>query len=466
MKFQDLIFIIFPNAASDLLKNERVQAIIGPVTSMQANFVINLGDYAQVPIISFSATSPSLSSLRSRYFIRATPKDSSQVKAISALIQAFGWRAAVPIYADTEFGEGIIPFLTDALQEVDAHIPYRSAIHPLATDNEIAAELYKLQTMQTRVFIVHMPPPLASRVFTIAEDIEMMIEGYVWILTTGITNHLSLINNSPIISMQGILGVKPHVPRRKRLEDFIIRWRKKAQQDKIDSDLTSFGLWAYDAATALAIAIERVVLMNRKTAVVSHIGKDLPQALLATKFRGLGGDFDIVNSELKSSSFQIVNVIGSVERGIGFWIPELGITKKLNFSNTKPVNSCKTNLKAIIWPGDTVSVPKGWVIPSNGKKLKIGVPVKTGANAFVNVKRDPLTNSTTVTGYCIDVFHAVMEKLPYHVPYDFIPFAGPNGESAGTYDDLVYQVYIGVSYLSFLAFFSGKLICCLTCIRL
>ncbi|KAK3024079.1 hypothetical protein RJ639_044181 [Escallonia herrerae] len=61
-KFNDLGLIF--NTAQDLLKNVKVQAIIGPVTSMQANFVNNLGEHSQVPIISFSATSPSLSSLR------------------------------------------------------------------------------------------------------------------------------------------------------------------------------------------------------------------------------------------------------------------------------------------------------------------------------------------------------------------------------------------------------------------
>ncbi|GLT47959.1 hypothetical protein SLA2020_216100 [Shorea laevis] len=91
---------------------------------MQANFIINVGNKAQVPIISFSATSPSLSSIRRPYFFRATYNDSSQVKAISAIIQAFGWREAVPIYIDNEFGEGVIPYLFDALEEINVRIPY------------------------------------------------------------------------------------------------------------------------------------------------------------------------------------------------------------------------------------------------------------------------------------------------------------------------------------------------------
>jgi hypothetical protein len=37
-----------------------------------------------------------------------------------------------------------------------------------------------------------------------------------------------------------------------------------------------------------------------------------------------------------------------------------------------------------------------------------------------------------------------MGTLPYTVSYEFIPFANPDGGSAGTYNDLVYQVFLGV----------------------
>jgi hypothetical protein len=41
-------------------------------------------------------------------------------------------------------------------------VPYRSVIDQSATSEQITKELYKLMTMQTRVFVVHMPPSMAS----------------------------------------------------------------------------------------------------------------------------------------------------------------------------------------------------------------------------------------------------------------------------------------------------------------
>ncbi|KAM5554516.1 glutamate receptor 2.7 [Rosa sericea] len=438
------------NAAQHLMKHEQVQAIIGPVTSTETNFVINLGDQTHVPILSFSATSPSLTSLRSSYFFQFAQNDTSQVEAISAVVKAFGWREVVPIYLDTSYGQGIIPALTNALQEVGAFIPYRSVISPFASDDQIKEELYKLMTMQTRVFIVHMTTNdlICSKLFTKANEIGMMKEGYVWLTANGIANSLQLLNSSVIHSMHGVLGVETHVQQTPELEGLKIRWKKQFQKDNptiiFGVELDVFGLWAYDAAFALAMAIEKVYGLTAshnntdyKSFHVSQYGPKLRKALSTTRFQGMAGDFRLVDGQLQSSKFQIINVNGGGSRTIGFWSPEYGLWNRVYPANSKP------NLGPVIWPGDSTSVPKGWEIPTNGKTLKIGVPKKYGYLEFVKVTKDPRTNITDVTGFCIDVFKAVVEILPYALPYEFIPFTKQDGTSAGSYNDLCYEVYRG-----------------------
>ncbi|XP_038710772.1 glutamate receptor 2.7-like isoform X2 [Tripterygium wilfordii] len=451
------------SAALDLMKNVQVQAILGPETTMQANFIIELGDKAHVPTITFTASSPSLTSFHSSYFIRATQNDSSQVAAISAITQAFRWREAVLIYVDNEYGQGIVPYLTDALLAGNTRVAYRSVVSSLATDVEIEAELYKLMTMQTRVFIVHMLPSLGSRVFTKAKEVGMMGEGYVWIMTTSMTNLLSSINASVMESMQGLLGVQPYIPRTTELEEFQIRWKRKFQQENptvFDAELNVFGLRAYDATMALALAAEIAVnstnslifrnlnaSANSSTDLesigISQNGPVLLRALLSTRFKGISGEFQLVNGELHSSAFEIVNINGNGARGVGFWTPERGLVRNLNSSNSTTHSAPNSSILApIIWPGDSTSSPKGWQMPTNEKKLRIGVPTKSGFTEFVQVTTDSNTNSKKVTGYCIAIFDAVVEALPYAVSYEFIPYAQPNGEEA-TYDDMVYQVYLG-----------------------
>ncbi|CAA0371054.1 unnamed protein product [Arabidopsis thaliana] len=441
--------------ALELIKNKQVKAILGPWTSMQAHFLIEIGQKTRVPIVSYSATSPSLTSLRSPYFFRATYEDSSQVNAIKAIINLFGWREVVPVYIDNTFGEGIMPRLTDALQDINVRIPYRSVIALNATDHEISVELLKMMTMPTRVFIVHMLSSLASRVFIKAKEIGLMKPGYVWILTNGVTDDLSSISETGVEAMEGVLGIKTYIPKSKDLDKFRSRWKRRFPQMK----LNVYGLWAYDATTALAIAIEEAGINNMtfsnvvdtgknvselETLGLSQFGPKLLQTLSIVHFKGLAGDFRFFSGQLQPSVFEIVNMIGTGEKSIGFWTEKNGLVKKLDHqpSSIDALSTWKYHLKQITWPGEADFVPKGWEIPTNGKKLRIGVPKRIGFTDLVKVTRDPITNSTVVTGFCIDFFEAVIRAMPYDVSYEFIPFEKPDGKPAGNHNDLVHQVYL------------------------
>lgn len=345
----------------------------------------------------------------------------------------------------------MLPYLIDALQGVNARVPYRSVIDPTAKDDQIREELYKLMTMQTRVFVVHMVPSLAVRLLMKANEIGMMTEGYVWILTAATTNVLDSMDSSVLNSMEGALGLKTYIPKSKELNSFKTRWKRKFLiKNPIlnEPQLDVFGLWAHDAVRALAIAVEKTGeteftyknnptdesknnLTDLQTLGVSENGQKIREALWEMNFRGLTGDYRIVKGELESANFEIVNVNGNGGKRVGFWNFEKGLTKNLNQSGTKPV----------IWPGDTAATPKGWEWPVAGKRLRIGVPVKEGYSEFVRVTG----SGAGAEGYCTDVFNAAIATLPYAVPFDYVPFAFPNGSGAGSYDDLIIQVSKGVS---------------------
>ncbi|KAM3267799.1 hypothetical protein P3S67_031784 [Capsicum chacoense] len=420
---------------------------------------MDLGDRAQVPIISFSATSPSLHT-RTPYFVQATQGDDTQVGAIAAIVKAFQWSQVVIIYEDSEYGSGIVPYLSNAFQDVNAHIPYKSVFPVSASDNFVLKELYKMMTLQTRVFVVHMSPTLGARLFRKAKEIGMMEKGYAWIITSGLMELVYLMDSDVAEAMQGVLGVKPFIPKSEQLNSFANRLKKKFLETSPGlglSDLSIFGLWAYDTLWALSMAAERVGLKEPPKAFensivnlnvsdlfnfkTSGIGPQLVKAMSETKFEGLSGKFHLVDGKMESSSYQIINIVGNGQKEVGIWIPSLGIRRELNMNTTAHHTNSREYIRSIIWPGDSTVVPKGWELPVSGKKLRIGVPVKAGFTDFVRVTRDGQANSR-ISGFYIDVFKSVMEALPYAVPYELVPFENPDGSSAGTYNDLIYQVLL------------------------
>ena len=176
-------------AAVDLINNAQVHAIIGPQTSSEAEFVAHLGNRSHVPVLSYSATSPSISPAQTPYFVRTAANDSFQAAPVAAILDAFGWHAAAVVHEDSPFGAGILPALADALQNVGvggAAIVDRVAVPSDSSDDSLDAILYRLMAMPTRVFVVHATPGLATRIFRRARVAGMVSEGFVWVATDGL----------------------------------------------------------------------------------------------------------------------------------------------------------------------------------------------------------------------------------------------------------------------------------------
>ncbi|KAG8056829.1 hypothetical protein GUJ93_ZPchr0002g23150 [Zizania palustris] len=443
------------SAVLDLLENHKVQAIIGPQKSSQALFVSDLGNKCEVPIISFTATSPTLSSHTLPYFVRATLSDSAQVNTIVSIIKSYGWREVVPIYVDNDYGRGIILPLVDALQQKDVHVPYRSEIDQMATSEEITQELYKLMIMQTRVYIVHMPPSLGSLLFTKAKEIGMMSKGAVWIITDGLTNLIDSLNPSVVEAMSGVLGVEFYVPKSTELDSFTKRWYMRSRIDHPNDPtmkLSIFGLWAYDTIWAVARAAEKSKIrkatfqrpssMRNSTSLetlgTSVNGPAFLKAILKNKFRGLSGNFDLSNGQLQVSAFQIINVVGKGHQLIGFWTARNGISKTLDQNTT--YERTKPDLNIVIWPGEVTELPRGWELPVQGKKLQVGV-VKGHYPEYIDADKDPITGVITARGLAIDVFEEAVTRLPYALPYEYKMF-NITEIGSSSYNEFVYQVYL------------------------
>ncbi|KAI9177393.1 hypothetical protein LWI28_014657 [Acer negundo] len=76
------------------------------------------------------------------------------------------------------------------------------------------------------------------------------------------------------------------------------------------------------------------------------------------------------------------------------------------------------------------------------KKLRLAVPQKSGRfSELVSINPDLRTNTTIISGFCIDVFKAAIAELDYHVDYELIPFVNATGQRNGTYTQLIDQIF-------------------------
>ncbi|XP_016649716.1 PREDICTED: glutamate receptor 1.4-like [Prunus mume] len=190
------------SAALNLLDKIKVEAIIGAQTRMEANLLAELGEEAKVPVLSLSGlrTSPFGAPGEYPFFVEITQDETSQVTAISGLIEMFKWRAVILLYENTDYGRDIIPFFINSIEEANVTIVYKSCIAASSADEQIIEELRNLTKLKTTVFVVHVSHFLVPRLFLNAKKLGLLSEGYAWIMTSTSMNflHSSMDPSKPI----------------------------------------------------------------------------------------------------------------------------------------------------------------------------------------------------------------------------------------------------------------------------
>lgn len=452
---------------------DEIVATIGPQSSDIAHVISHVINELHIPLLSFGATDPTLSALQYPYFVRTTQSDYFQMNAVADLVDYFGWREVIAIFVDDDNGRSGISALSDALVKKRARISYKAAFSPGSSNSSINDLLVSVNLMESRVYVVHVNPDTGLSVFSIAKKLQMMGSGYVWIATHWLPSFLdSFEANSPDVmnQLQGVVALRHHTPDSDLKKNFISKW--KNLKYKKSPNFNSYALYAYDSVWLAARALDTFFkeggnisfssdpklrenngsMLHLKSLRVFNGGEHLLQTIKRTNFTGVSGRIQFGDDRnLRHPAYDILNIGGTGSRRIGYWSNYSGLsTIAPDNLYTKPLNaSPNSHLYSVIWPGEVSTVPRGWVFPHNGKPLQIVVPNRVSYKAFVSKDKNP----PGVKGYCIDVFEAAINLLPYPVPHTYILYG--DGKDTPEYSNLVYEVSQNVStWLWFLLYLS------------
>ncbi|KAL3617717.1 hypothetical protein CASFOL_038038 [Castilleja foliolosa] len=440
-----------------------VVAIIGPQSSVVAHTILHVANELKTPFVSYAATDPTLSSLQFPYFIRTTQSDLHQMTAIAEIVDHYGWKDVIVIFLDDDYGRNGLSALDDALAARRCRVSYKAGIPPSddITRSDIMDILVKVALMESRVIVLHAYPSVGFTVFSAARYLGMMDDGYVWIATDWLSSALdsaSIFRSDTLTdNMQGVLVLRQHTPDSDQKRAFSNRWEKM----KISYGLNTYGLYAYDTVWLLARAIDsffdqggvvsfsndsalhslKASNLNLDAMVVFDGGPLLLKNILKTDFVGLTGPVRFSpDRSLVYPAYEIINVIGTGLHRVGYWSNYSGLSivapERLY---SRPANRSSENqkLNSVVWPGESVRTPRGWVFPNNGKLLRIGVPNRVSYREFVA----QVPGSNLSKGFCIDVFTAAVNLLPYAVPYQFVPYG--DGRQNPNYNELVRLITTG-----------------------
>ncbi|KAL6848524.1 hypothetical protein ACP4OV_021818 [Aristida adscensionis] len=439
-----------------------VIAIIGPQCSTIAHIISFVANELQVPLMSF-ASDPTLSSIQFPFFVRTMPSDLYQMAAVAAVVDYYQWKIVTAIYVDDDYGRNGIAALDDELTARRCKISNKVTFPGNAKRSELLSMLVAVSNMESRVIIVHTSAPSGLLLFSLANRLNMMGNGYVWIATDWLSAYLDANSSVPaetISGMQGVLTVRPHIPKSKMKSNLISRWNSLSKKyNRSELRLSVYGYYVYDSVWTVARALDaffddngRISFSNDsrlrdETGGTLHLeamsifdmGKKFLNKIKNVNFTGVSGQVQFnTQGDLIHPAYDIISIIGNGVRIIGFWSNYTRLLSTIlpEDQYLKPPNTSLSNqhLYDVIWPGETAQKPRGWAFPSHAKELKIGVPNRFSFQEFVT--RDDITGS--MKGYCVDVFTQALTLLPYPVTYRFVPFG--SGTENPHYDKLVQMV--------------------------
>ncbi|XP_059294638.1 glutamate receptor 3.6-like [Lycium ferocissimum] len=378
-------------------------AIVGPQSSVIAHVVSNIANELQVPLLSFAATDPTLSSLQYPFFVRTSPSDMFQMAAIAEMIDHYEWREVIAIYIDDDFGRNGIAALADELAKRRCSISYKAAMKPDATLDDARDVLVQVALRESRIMVVHTYPSKGMEIFSMARTLGMTDNGYVWIATHWLSAFLDTSGPLPPDkkeNLEGAITLRVHTPRSELKQKFVSRWSNLTKEAGVtgSSGLSTYGLYAYDTVWLLARAINEFFnqggnvsfskdqrlteqnsgSLNLDSMSIFNGGKLLLDNIFKVNMTGVTGPYSFTSDKnLFRPAFEVINVVGTGFRKVGYWSDYSGLSiVPPETLYSKPPNRSSSNqqLHSIIWPGQTTEKPRGWVFPNNGRQLKIGVP--------------------------------------------------------------------------------------------
>ena len=140
----DCFFFLVITALQFMEKEKETVAIIGPLNSVIAHEISQISNELQVPLLSYAATDPTLSSLQFPFFVRTSQNDLFQMAAVAEIVDYYGWKEVIALYVDDDYGRNGIVALGDKLAGKRCKISYKAPMPPEATRDDITDVLIKV----------------------------------------------------------------------------------------------------------------------------------------------------------------------------------------------------------------------------------------------------------------------------------------------------------------------------------
>ena len=294
-------------AARKLIDIDKVQVIIGGVSSSETLAIAPYAEKSKVVMISPSSTNPKITDA-GEYIFRVVPSDLLQGEAIAKLALAKNYAKAVMLVENNDYGIGMEDVFKKHFTGNVTSVRYDKG------KGDYRSEIESIKKANPDVIIYVGYPADASVILKQSGELGLKKK---WIAAEGIADPVMFDNADVAKQMEGMLLTTPGRSEQEEKEDPVFQYFVDLHKQTFGKDYSIYSDTEYDAVMLAAYVIAEVG--NNGTA----IKEALPR--VSKTFKAVSGDKTFDENGDVRGSYKVLEVTNKTMVPIGSWNPSTGI---------------------------------------------------------------------------------------------------------------------------------------------
>ena len=245
------------------VSESNVVGFVGPAFSSEVQCLASLAHRLRIISVSYSASSPELSTIDTGGFYRVVPSDDSTVSGIVLLFQRFKWKSSIIIYQNDEYGYSGTQLSKQKFGEM--RIRTMDVIKFDMKEQRFQRDLKNtLLNSLSRIVIVWADEKSTVTILKKAPEDNLLGLGFVWILTTAVSlDHFDQKQKQQLIGILTIEPVKGDLVDQSintsLLNEAYRIWRYyELDTFPGDAHVDSYALFTFDATWAFILSLQKL----------------------------------------------------------------------------------------------------------------------------------------------------------------------------------------------------------------
>ncbi|CAF4794372.1 unnamed protein product [Rotaria sp. Silwood1] len=393
------------------VSTSNIVGFVGPAYSSEARYMASFAYQLGIISVSYSATSPDLSTINNGAFFRVVPSDENTVLGMTILFQQYKWKSCIIIYQNDEYGYNGMQSLKQKFNEMN--IKTREIIRFDMNSRNFQIDFTEtLLNSSSRIVILWANEQSTITILNRALEENLVGPDFVWILTTTIS-----LNNFNQRQKKELIGVLTLEPVKGDFVDQSINTTLLNQAYEIwkyyepdtfpgDSNVSTYALYTFDATWSLILSLQQLCSMQLSCLQYLNVSNcyyrqffnrnQYYENMRTISFLGVSGEVKFSNrtADRAGHTYYIIKNIQPLDKKLN----SIGYLPVLEWDTSSSIwKSYKNQSDGIIWPNWSKNIPVGHKL-IRGQELRMAI---IEASPFIILKNSTALYSGMTDKYKI-----------------------------------------------------------------